>query len=214
MTASVLRVLKAAGQLFSEKKTRLFSVKPRMGTMAAMAEPSSAPRGVLRSARRGDPEAFIALLKTYDQSLRGLAYRLLGDPDRMEDALQEAYLKAYRGLPTFRGKATLGTWLYRIVYNTCIDELRRGRAAPGSLDDVFGHADPAPDPAELAVASRDLGFALASLTPEERAAVLLVDSEGFGYDEAAEVLSIPTGTLASRLHRARQTLRRALEEVV
>lgn len=183
-------------------------------SLAYEKEPSSAPRGVLHSARRGDPEAFVTLLETYDRSLRALAYRLLRDSNRMEDALQEAYLRAYRGLPSFRGKAALATWLYRIVYNACLDELGRATAAAGSLEDASEQADPRPGPAEVAAESRDLESALASLPSEERAAVLLVDAEGFSYEEAAEVLGIPMGTLASRLHRARRALRQALAEEV
>lgn len=197
-----------------EKKSRPLQVKPSVMTIAGMAEVASPPKGALKGAQRGDPDAFAALVKAYDRGLRALAYRLLGDRDRMEDALQEAYLRAYRGLPQFRGKAAVATWLYRIVYNVCLDELRRTRGAPGSLEDARTQPDPSPGPAEVAVTARDFQSALASLLPEERAAVLLVDAEGFSYEEAANVLAIPAGTLASRLHRARQSLRRVLGEEV
>lgn len=177
-----------------------------------MAEGGSVPKAVLKNARAGDPDAFVVLLKAHDRSLRALAYRLLGDPNRMEDALQEAYLRAYRGLPNFRGKAALATWLYRIVYNACLDELRRPTLTVESLEDASEQADSRRGPAEVAAESRDLESALASLLPEDRAALLLVDAEGFSYEEAAHVLGIPMGTLASRLHRARHGLRRVLSE--
>jgi DNA-directed RNA polymerase specialized sigma24 family protein len=82
---------------------------------------------VLEDAKRGDPSAFAKVVRHYDPGLRALAYRLLGDRDRMDEALQEAYLKAYRALPHFRGGSKLGTWLYRIAYNACLDELERSR---------------------------------------------------------------------------------------
>src|ERR671934_126486 len=71
--------------------------------------------------------AFPELIERHDRALRALAFRLLGDRDRMDDVLQEAYVRAYRALPRFRGRSLPGTWLYRIVYNACIDELRRER---------------------------------------------------------------------------------------
>src|ERR671922_504516 len=96
---------------------------------------------VLEDAKRGDPSAFANVIRHYDRGLRSLAYRLLGDRDRMDDALQEAYLKAFRALPRFRGDAKLGTWLYRITYNACLDELARARkAAHAPLDELVGQA--------------------------------------------------------------------------
>ena len=77
---------------------------------------------VVERARRGDPRSFRQIVEHYDYRLRGLAYRLLGDRDRMDDVLQEAYVKAFRSLPRFKGDAAVGTWLYRIVYNACIDD--------------------------------------------------------------------------------------------
>jgi RNA polymerase sigma-70 factor (ECF subfamily) len=168
-----------------------------------------AHRSTLRRARNVDAAAFTSLVELYDESLRRLAFRLLGDRDAMDDVLQEAYVKAFRSLPRFRGGSTLGTWLYRIVYNACLDELRRVRAirtVPLELDAV-GEAS---DPAVAVVGAGELADALASLPPEQRAAVLLVDAEGFDYRAAADVLGVEVGTVASRLNRARTSLRRAL----
>jgi RNA polymerase sigma-70 factor (ECF subfamily) len=98
---------------------------------------------VIDGAKRGDQHAFALLVKHYDPGLRALAYRLLGDPDRMDDALQEAYVKAFRGLSSFRGESSLGTWLYRIVYNACLDELKRDRRLVRlPLEDAVDPADP------------------------------------------------------------------------
>jgi RNA polymerase sigma-70 factor (ECF subfamily) len=164
---------------------------------------------VIERARRGDQEAFAAVLRHYDPGLRALAYRLLGDRDLMDDALQEAYVKAFRALPCFRGESRLGTWLYRIAYNACLDELRRSRGTE-ELPLEAEVPSRAGDPADVAARSRDLAGALAALPSEERTAVLLVDAQGFDYRESARILGIPEGTVASRLNRARASLRIAL----
>lgn len=162
-------------------------------------------------ARAGDLDAFTALIGRYDRALRALAYRLLGDRDLMDDALQEAYLKAFRGLPEFTGGSSFGTWLYRIAYNACLDELRRGRAARHlPLEEAAAQPDPGPDPADVATGGQAVAAALASLPADLRAAVLLVDAEGMDYDAAGRVLGIPPGTVGSRLSRARASLRKAL----
>jgi RNA polymerase sigma-70 factor, ECF subfamily len=168
---------------------------------------------VIDKAKRGDQQAFTALIKHYDHGLRALAYRLLGDADRMEDALQEAYVRMFRGLPSFRGDSRLGTWLYRIVYNVCLDELdRAGRLVQLPFEDTVDPPDTRPDIVETIAHRSGLARALATLPPEERAAVLLVDAQGFDYRGAGEVLGVPAGTIASRLNRARAALRQALEE--
>jgi RNA polymerase sigma-70 factor (ECF subfamily) len=164
---------------------------------------------VIDRARRGDQEAFAAVIRHYDPVLRALAYRLLGDRDLVEDVLQEAYVKAFRALPRFRGESRLGTWLYRIAYNACLDALRRSRRA----DELPLEAEVpsrAGDPSDVAARSGDLAQALVRLRPDERATVLLVDAQGFDYRESARILGIPEGTVASRLNRARASLRIAL----
>jgi RNA polymerase sigma-70 factor (ECF subfamily) len=157
---------------------------------------------------RLDADSFVALLREYDLRHRRLAFRLLGDRDRMDDALQEAYARAFRALPRFRGGAAIGTWLYRIVYNACLDELRRsGARKEVSLDEWRERGS---DRSEGVEQRLDLEAALAALPFELRAVVLLVDADELSYDEAAEVLGIPAGTVASRLSRARETLKGAL----
>ena len=170
---------------------------------------------VLDRARAGDRDAFAALIEHYDPGLRALAYRLLEDADRMDDALQEAYVRAYHGLPRFRGASTFGTWLYRIAYNVCLEELersRRVRLVP--LEDTHEAIDSDAGPAEVVARRTGLAKALASLSPIDRAAVLLVDAQGFDYRTAGAVLGVPEGTVASRLNRARRALRHELTERV
>jgi RNA polymerase sigma-70 factor, ECF subfamily len=169
---------------------------------------------VLDRARAGDQRAFTEVVRHYDHRLRALAHRLLGDRAAMDDALQEAYAKAFRGLADFREEAGLGTWLYRITYRACVDHLRReGRHVTEAADgrDVPARGAAA-EPAATAVARADLARALAALPVDQRAAVLLFYAEGLDYDTAAAVLGVAAGTIASRLSRARAALRAALSE--
>jgi RNA polymerase sigma-70 factor, ECF subfamily len=162
--------------------------------------------------RRGpDTRGFTELVREHDEGLRALAYRLLEDRDLMDDALQEAYVKAYRALPGFRGESSVGTWLYRIAYNACLDELRRVRTVV-PLERIEEAPDPAPPLPERTATSDALARALSTLAHEDRAAVLLVDAQGFDYESAGEVLGVPAGTVASRLNRARAQLRRVLSD--
>jgi len=163
-----------------------------------------------------DRQDFTALVRRHDSRLRAVAYKLLGgDRARMDDVMQDAYLRAFRSYADFRGEAAVNTWLHRIVYNACIDELRRSRRRPqlhhvdgGEYETASTHAGP-----ERVVTARDLVMrALATLPPDQRATLLLVDSEGFDHTEVAEILSVAPGTVASRLSRARTHMRRALGE--
>jgi RNA polymerase sigma-70 factor, ECF subfamily len=166
---------------------------------------------VLDRAREGDHEAFATVVRVYDSRLRGLAYRVLGDPERMDDALQEAYVRAFRALPRFRGDAQVGTWLFRVTYNACLDELARARKVSYlPLDELAGQASAEPDPDDALGVRADLAAAFGELSADERTVVFLVDAEGFDYKAAAELLDIPVGTVASRLNRARAALRSAL----
>ena len=129
----------------------------------------------------------------------------------MEDALQDAAIKAYRALPAFRGRSGVGTWLYRIVYNTCLDRLRRRPRPleePSSLAEVL--VDPDPDPLDTLVAWERLDVALGALPPDQRVALLLIDQEGYDYRTAGEIIGVPAGTVSSRVSIARVTVRRLL----
>jgi RNA polymerase sigma-70 factor, ECF subfamily len=162
----------------------------------------------IRPARRLDAEGFLSVVREFDLRHRRLAFRLLGDRDRMDDVLQEAYARAFRALPRFSGQASLGTWLYRIVYNACLDELRRS----GTRNEVplEEWREARPERADLVEQRLDLEAALEALAPDLRAVVLLVDADELSYEQAAEVLGIPAGTVASRLSRAREALKGAL----
>jgi RNA polymerase sigma-70 factor, ECF subfamily len=193
-------------------------------TAATATPPTPGMRGgevasaVLAQAKAGDQRAFNEVVRHYDDRLRALAYRLLADRAAMDDALQEAYVKAFRALPGFREDAGLGTWLYQITYRACVDLQRREGRHRAARPDASGGADPgaadaaAADPAATAAARTDLQRALAALPADQRAAVLLVDAEGLDYEAAATVLGVAAGTIASRLSRARAALRAALAE--
>jgi RNA polymerase sigma-70 factor (ECF subfamily) len=195
----------------------LFHSEP-YGSMALTAAPADStgrqeadPR-VLRRAQRGDRDAFVELMEIHDCRLRSLAYRLLDDRDAMVDAMQDVYVKAFRALPAFEGRSSVSTWLYRIAYTTCLDVIEGRRQASREYDD----ADPpslslVPDPADEVARRADLAAALQSLSSEARAAVLMVDRDGYDYRSTAAALGIPMGTLASRLSAARAALRRALD---
>jgi RNA polymerase sigma-70 factor (ECF subfamily) len=129
----------------------------------------------------------------------------------MDDVLQDVYVKAYRALPSFRGEASLSTWLYRITYTTCMDRLRRGRG-PEQLPVEAAEDRPADatDTGDRLAAGDELRRALSGLDAEHRAAVLLVLRDGHSYDAAAEILGVPRGTVASRVARARRHLARSL----
>lgn len=179
--------------------------------------PTGAPGAdVVQRARDGDRGAFTEIVRHYDHKLRGLSYRLVGgDAGQMDDAMQNAYLKAYQALPRFRSDADIGTWLYRIVYNASIDEARRARRRPEPVDtndEIWAPRSVVHGPdTQVSVADATVR-ALAALPLKQRVAVVLVDGEGFDHDTAAKVMGVAPGTVASRLSRARAVLRRALSE--
>jgi RNA polymerase sigma-70 factor (ECF subfamily) len=164
------------------------------------------------AARRGDPEAFVRMLKHYDSRLRALAFRMLRDPGLMDDALQDAAIKAYQALPRFRGESDVGTWLYRITYTTCLDYLRRERRFQLLRCDD-GVADKrCDDPSDAVTRWIDLEDALDALPVEQRVLIVLVHQYGYDYRAAAEVVGVPEGTVSSRLAAARARLRALLCE--
>lgn len=170
---------------------------------------------LLAQARVGNRRSFGQLIRRNDDAMRRLAYRLLGSQAAMDDALQDAYLKAFRNLHRFEGHSLFSTWLYTVTYRTCLDHLRaRDRRREIDLD-AMSTADRTPgyfveDPGDI-VASRDaLQHALLELPTDQAAVVLLVDGEGHGYDQAAQILGISPGTVGSRLSRARAALRARL----
>src|SRR3954463_1044713 len=156
-----------------------------------------------RPAPPSDRARFERLLARHHRRLRRVVCGIVTEPDRVEDVLQEAYLKAYRKLPrAFANEAHESVWLYRVVYRCCIDEVRRVRRNRETPVLELHAAAPA--------AGSDVLSALATLSVQDRTVLLLVDLVGRGYDEAADVLHVPRGTVASRLSAARTRMREAL----
>lgn len=183
--------------------------------MVVATVPASGQLRLLEDSQAGDQHAFGLLLRHHDERMRALAWKLLGDRDRMDDALQEAYVKAWRSLRGFRHDAEFGTWLYRITYNACVDELRRSTNLPAPVDWADTGQQPAvpgAGPERHAVAADVVVRMLATLPSDQRATVVLVDGEGFDNQTAATMLGVAVGTVASRLSRARATLRAGLWE--
>lgn len=159
---------------------------------------------------QGDPHAFAELVQRHRDRMWAVALRTLGDPEEAADALQDAFLSAYRAVGRFRGEAAVTTWLHRIVINACLDRLRRQSIRPSvpmgddaTLDAV---APKNADPTALHEVALDVAAALRKLPAEQRAALILVDMMGYGVDEAARVLDVPTGTIKSRCARGRARL--------
>ena len=166
------------------------------------------------AARRGERPALEQLLVRHHDRINALCRRLLCSDSDAEDATQDTLLAVVRSLSSFDGRSSFGTWIYRIATNQCLDELRRRRRRPlpTSLDsDGAGEAHVgaiavAAGPAELAVARVDVDAALTKLSPEFRVAVVLRDLCDLSYEEIAEVLHVPVGTVRSRIARGRASL--------
>jgi len=165
--------------------------------------------------REGDLGAFEELYRTHAGRLYSVALRLVGNPADAEDLLQEIFLAAHRKLDTFRGESSLGTWLYRLATNLCLDHLRsrtgRSRHVTDSIDDEPGLFDVATSSlAEQTVTRMDLERALARLPEGCRSAFVLHDVEGLEHREVAEILGVAEGTSKSQVHKARLKLRKML----
>jgi len=173
---------------------------------------------LIAAAQQGDTTAFNHLVLQYQDMAYTVAYRIMSDPDAAADATQEAFISAYQGLPRFRG-GSFKAWLMRIVTNTCYDELRRRRRHPQSSLDALHLEGPmlasslnsppeSPEEyAQLQELSRLLQAGIALLPDDQRVVLVLSDVQGLSYQEIAEVLRVPRGTVKSRLHRARAKLR-------
>lgn len=177
-------------------------------------------RDLITASSQGDRDAFGELVRRYQTKALALSNHLCGNPDDGADAAQEAFFSAWRGLPNFRGDANFSTWLYRLVSNASMDLLRRRKRqdahAGPSLDDdelCFDAPDPSPAPEDLAErreTRRELRDALQALSPERRQILILREIHQLSYEEIAQTLSIDVGTVKSRIHRAREALRKIL----
>ena len=179
---------------------------------------------LIHSAQRGDLEAFNQVVLMYQDSLFRIAVNILGDEDAAEDATQQAFISAFRNLHAFRG-GSLRSWLSRIVVNASYDELRRvSRVKDFPLQDYdqdgeevgpmlwLADTDPLPESCVETTEMLDIIKTCLQALPEYyRLVILLIDVEGLSYQEAAVALNVCTGTIKSRLARARNSLRLSLQ---
>jgi RNA polymerase sigma-70 factor (ECF subfamily) len=165
---------------------------------------------LVRRAARGDREAFDRLVRPHWPRLHALTRRGLASPEDAADALQETLLRAWQGLPRFRGDAQLSTWLHRICLNAVHDQRERTAARRTAPLDEVPEAPDRRDRFADAELSAQLAGALDGLEEEYRVAVVLCDLCGCSYAEAAELLGVPEGTIKSRIFRGRRTLAQRL----
>jgi RNA polymerase sigma-70 factor (ECF subfamily) len=169
-------------------------------------------RDLVVRCQAGDPAAFDTLYHRYASRLYALACRMAGSRADADDLLQEIFLLAFRRLGTFRGEASLGTWLYRLAMNRCLDHVRsrsaRNDSLTQSLDaDLAGAPPRAYAPGAVSPGRLDLERAIERLPAGCRAAFLLHDVQGFDHHEVGEILGIAEGTSKSQVHKARLRIR-------
>jgi len=173
---------------------------------------------LVRAAAGGDESAFSELVRIYENKAYHLALRMVSNPEDAYDVAQDAFLSAWRGLPSFRGESGFSTWLYRLVSNAAIDHLRRTKHQRGnvSLDDEelnLDAPDDSPTPQEAAE-EKDLKEAVAAglreLSDDHRTVLVMREVQELSYEEIAESLQLDLGTVKSRISRARTHLRKIL----
>lgn len=203
-------------------------MSPAPGRGSGAGDEAASDGDAIRRVRAGDRDAFRILVERYQGRAYRLALRVLRDEEEARDAVQEAFLKAYGALDRFQGRSRFYTWLYRLVMNQCLDQRRRDRSdrhtpwEEGSAAERETAADEAPEvlgvrfaPAAEAMGKElrgHLARAIDALPEASRATLLLREVDGLSYAEIAEALAIPKGTVMSRLHYARQQVKRRLIE--
>ncbi|MGK5499744.1 RNA polymerase sigma factor SigM [Streptomyces sp. URMC 125] len=161
----------------------------------------------------GDPSSFGEIVRRHRDRMWAVALRVLGDREEAADAVQDAFVSAYRAAHTFRGRSAVTTWLHRITVNACLDRARKAAsrrtspvAEPERLEQLLEPHESAAVPAERQDLQRQLLAALSELPPEQRAALVLVDMQGYPVAEAARILDVAVGTVKSRCARGRARL--------
>ena len=175
-------------------------------------------RALIDRAGRGDSRAFELLMQAQEGRMYAVAFRMCGNREDAQDCMQEAMIRIYRAMNTFKGQSSFSTWVYRITMNSCLDELRRRKSRQAtSLDAMlevgFAPSDEEDTPERYSLQAeqkRALEQAIASLPEDMRAAVVLRDLQGLSYEEIAEALSTNVGTIKSRISRGREKLRQIL----
>jgi RNA polymerase sigma-70 factor, ECF subfamily len=169
---------------------------------------------LVKRAQKGDIDAFESLYNQHLKRVYNIAWRMMGNDSDAQDIAQEVMLKAWRALPGFKLDSALGTWLYRITMNACSDELRRRKAKTVSVEEMSESGRELADAGfeDGAVDGQSIAWAVGQLNEEYRAVVVLRDIEGYTYEEIADILRCPIGTVRSRINRAREQLRNLLNK--
>src|SRR5213082_4051561 len=182
-------------------------------------------RQLVERAQRGDKRAFELLVAKYQRKLARLLSRLVRDPAEVEDVTQEAFIKAYRALPSFRGDSAFYTWLYRIAINTAKNAVVSRDRSPIEYDldrnseesyDMQGRMKDSETPEGLVLTEEirsTVNAAIDALPEDLRTAIVLRELEGLSYEEIAAAMACPVGTVRSRIFRAREAIDRRLREV-
>ena len=171
---------------------------------------------IIARARRGDADAFEQLVVAYREQVFRLALRMCGSEADADEVAQEAFLSAWKALPNFRGESQFSTWLYQLTTHAAIDLMRREKRQIAA-DDIteVSAADPAPSPQQQAEQSEQREIvrdAILQLAPEQREVVVLRFMEELSYEEIGAVLKLPSGTVKSRLNRAKAQLKEILSK--
>ena len=176
---------------------------------------------LIARASGGDPAAFNQLMAMHEKRMYAVALRMFATREDAQDCLQEAMLRVYRAIGSFKGQSSFSTWVYRITMNTCLDELRRKKNRPNtSLDNLLDQGwspsdgDNAPERSAIQSETRaQLAGAIRELPEDMRSAIVLRDVQGYSYDEIAQILDVNVGTIKSRISRGREKLREKLSAI-
>lgn len=188
-----------------------------MGLSTDRRAQAAAEQALVERCRRRDVEAFGKIVDAYQNRVFGFVRRMVGDGEEASDIAQEVFIRAFQSIHRFDGRSSVRTWLFRIAHNLCVDRARRARRAPAETridafhgeDEPFEIADHRGSP-EGAVLDDELALAIeagiASLSEKLRSVLLLHDRDDLSYEQIAEVLQVPVGTVKSRLFLARAHL--------
>ena len=173
-----------------------------------MTAPERSDAELLRAHAEGDPRAFEELVRRHRDRLWAVALRTLREPEEAADALQDALISAYRAAGSFRAESAVTTWLHRIVVNACLDRIRRQQVRPTVTLPEEGPGEPADRRDRMAERDTVMAIeeALGQLAVEQRAAITLVDIEGYSVADTAQILGVAEGTVKSRCARGRAKL--------
>ncbi len=191
----------------------------------SMTEQTDIDAELVRRVQLGDKGAFDLLVRKYQQRLAKLVSRFIADPAEVEDVVQESFIKAYRALPNFRGESAFYTWLYRIATNAAKNQLVANKRRPPKSDvditsgatelgfELEGEESPEGEAVSFEI-KQAIQLALEEMPEDLRLALTMCEFDGLSYEEIAEVMECPIGTVRSRIFRARQALDKRLNPVI